>query len=329
LNSAYETGNGFSVNFELDQPVCDTIDGFEMQFKGATDADWIGFAYDSLYQSGSDVVFGIGIGYPMNVGVKYKWRVRMITYKHNGKRSYSSWTNGDAFTPVTLAGSGCEYPGPLSLFPPSSSDVFLLFSVPNPPFPGWELPASVKLQYRVDGTTGWTNVNGIDPTSGFYGLSGLTANTTYNWRMRSTCATTGTSAWHNGPDFTTDFGSRPGKNISKQKKYLTVKASDIKHFTDEDEQGQILSNDILKVSPNPASDQITVSLDASSVKTNAVVSLSLKNMQNGVVWSSANLKAASINNMKVNVANLQTGIYYLQMTGASANVITQKLVITK
>jgi len=322
LNSAYETNTGFSCNFFFQEPVCDTFVGIQVQWKGSTDPNWWGFTLDSNYLSGSDVVYGFGIGTDLNVGVRYQWRVRMITYRHNGNPSYSDWTKGTPFTPQVLAGSGCTYPGPICLFQPGSSDVFLLYSNNEPA--GWSTPTKSKLQYKVDGTSSWTTISNLDPTTGYYYLNGLSSGTTYNWRMNNKCGAGSNSDWQNGPDFTTAFAFNGNKN-NAQKQNFIIKSSDIKQFADDD-AGTDMSTDMLKVTPNPASSQINISLNTNKTG-NAF--MTIKDLSGNVKWSASNVNVSSIKNMNINVSNLIPGIYSLQVNGVGNTVISQKIIISR
>ncbi len=59
---------------------------------------------------------------------------------------------------------------------------------------------SYDLQYRVNGTSTWTSVTGLTATS--RNLTGLTANTTYEFQVRTNCAG-GSSAFSSSATFTT------------------------------------------------------------------------------------------------------------------------------
>src|SRR5678816_115696 len=43
-----------------------------------------------------------------------------------------------------------------------------------------------KIQYRVKGTTAWTTIQ-VNSNTGTVNLSGLTSNTTYQWRIATKC----------------------------------------------------------------------------------------------------------------------------------------------
>ncbi|MFK7971218.1 MAG: M12 family metallo-peptidase [Bacteroidia bacterium] len=60
--------------------------------------------------------------------------------------------------------------------------------------------SNYDLRYRVNGTTTWTNITNAAGNSRV--LTGLSANTTYNWQIRTSCGTTN-SAYISGPNFTT------------------------------------------------------------------------------------------------------------------------------
>lgn len=322
LNSAYETKDGFTCKFLFQKPVCDDFDGITIQWKGAYDANWTSYTLDSLDISGSDIVYTFNMFYELKVGVRYQWRVRMTTYKPNGNPSYSAWTKGTPFTPQELAGSGCTYPGPLCLFIPSNY-ALLLFDNVVPT--GWSVPTKSKLQYKIDGTSGWTTINNIDATSGVYYLANLNPGTTYNWRMNNRCGTEGNSVWQKGPDFTTaSLASKRIMNNAQQQRFI-VNPSDIKQVADDETIDQV-TPDILNVTPNPASSQINISLK--TFKT-GVASMMIKDLAGNVKWSASNVNVATLKNMTVNVSNFMPGIYSLQVICNDNSVISQKIIISR
>ena len=70
---------------------------------------------------------------------------------------------------------------------------------------------SYRLQYRATGTTTWTTVNTAQTTST---ISGLTASTTYQYRVRTTCSS-GNSAYTAVATFTTSAGNTGGNSCDK------------------------------------------------------------------------------------------------------------------
>ncbi len=328
LNSAYELSTGFLSSWESEPPNCDSIYGFTFQYKGASDASWTSFTFDSLGPIYGSVVFTLPLAATLTVGDKYNWRVRMITYKNNGNPTYGAWANGDPFKPTNTTASGCPYPGPLSLFPPTDSSVEFVYN--NSYYPsGYDAPKKSKLQVKVDGTSSWSTYNNLDPQGFFVGLSGLIPNTKYNWRMQNSCKNMAMSDYHNGPDFKTAAATPKQRN--KQTMHLTA---DPLQATQVSDDGQIvaipLSPDALKVYPNPSSSSIRISLDQTSLATKSSVgNLTLKNLQGTIVWSASNVNTSALKNMNVNVSNLLPGIYNLQFTGSDNKVISQKVIISR
>lgn len=323
LNSAYETNNGSFFEFVIQQPVCDTLVGYQIQWKGVADENWSNYT-STTHITHSEIMFLNNIVFPFNAGEKYLWRVRTITYKPNGNPSYSSWTNGKKFTPEILATSGCTYPGPISLFSPSATEADLLSYIPPIP-PGWNSPTKSMIQYRVDGTTGWVNIPYFKATDVFYQLRGLTPNTTYNWRMKNKCGTNGHSVWQNGPDFTTALAfTKQPKSNGKQIKTI-IQAEEIQKYPD-DESTDEVSAVTLKVSPNPASSQINISINTEK---NGMASMMIKDLTGNVRWSATNVNLATLKNMRVNTSNLMPGIYSLQIMSEGNLIATQKIIISR
>jgi hypothetical protein len=128
-----------------------------------------------------------------------------VTYEAQVKSVCSMTENSDysailTFTPV------CQAPVYLYAYPKSST-AQLSWSTPYGSSP--ETNATFQLQYRPLGTTDWLTVSSIMPTSNgsssttTYSLTGLTSNTTYEWRVKSNCPFNSQSDYTTGPPFTT------------------------------------------------------------------------------------------------------------------------------
>ena len=63
--------------------------------------------------------------------------------------------------------------------------------------------SSYNVRYRVQGTSTWTNVNGVSGTS--TGVSGLSASTTYQYQVQAVCSVTG--SFSSSATFTTQAGT--------------------------------------------------------------------------------------------------------------------------
>ncbi|MFK8161975.1 MAG: ricin-type beta-trefoil lectin domain protein, partial [Lewinella sp.] len=83
----------------------------------------------------------------------------------------------------------------------------------------WNAVANIdhyKCRYRKVGTSSWTTSGSIRGTSQ-WDISGLSANTQYQWQVRSKC-TNSASSYTNGPNFTTSGSSGGGNPIVTMRK---------------------------------------------------------------------------------------------------------------
>ncbi len=152
------------------------------------------------------------------------------------------------------------------------------------------------VQYRVNGTTPWTSVIVLGNKDSLR-LTGLTPNTTYQWRV----------AVGVGTDTISNFVLSAYTPIDM----FTTAAS--------------FASNRISVSPNPASTQFHIQIDT---KNNEMVSAWLKDAQGRVFWNVSNVNVQSLNSMQVNVSHIKPGIYYLQI-GNMNNMVTQKVIINR
>jgi len=116
----------------------------------------------------------------------YNWQVS--TTCSSGTSAYTAGTN---FT-TTAATSTCAAPANLAAGSLTSSSASLTWGAVSG-------ATSYSVQYKLSTASTWTTVT---TTSASYSLTGLTANSTYNWQVRTTCSS-GTSAYTAGTNFTT------------------------------------------------------------------------------------------------------------------------------
>ena len=166
------------------------------------------------------------------------------------------------------------------------------------------------VQYRKQGTTAWTQKI-VTPNVDSLKLTGLTANTTYQWRVAvGTGLSTSNyvaSAYSAIDDFTTSASFA-----------LSAESNDAVAI------GKINSS-ALVVYPNPVKTQFT--LEMNGIKETSV-NLRLTDMQGRVVWSAANIN--TMQSKKIDVNTLVNGIYMLQVVAADGKLIgTERIVITK
>ena len=255
--ATHYTGSGWTFAFTIPQPVCDTILGWQVQWKIQGTSVWSEIRADSLKQVNTSGLWGGHLETALITGSKYQWRDRMIMYKPTGKPAYSSWVSGNAFIPFDPVLPYNTPPDFMDMELPGSTD--MLFIIGDNPETGWSIPTQYTLQYRPIGTSSWIKVNGPtpDPPPGAIvpHLSTLTPSTPYEWRIRYQSGAGNNSAWVNGPDFTTTSGSFAG-NVKQNvmRKILQFKSSQITHVPEANDLAaadKITGNKLL-VSPNPS-----------------------------------------------------------------------------
>ncbi len=150
---------------------------------------------------------------------------------------------------------------------------------------GWTgVPCATKynVEYKKSGTTTWTTVvaTGTSTT-----VTGLTANTTYNWRVQTVC-TTPKSGYTNGTNFKTTAGpvaDNTGINLKMQGAFTAL------------------------VYPNPAAGKATIHVTGALQP----VTATLADMAGRVLWKSQATQGMDIN---LPVATLSAGVYMVTVT---------------
>ena len=190
--------------------------------------------------------------------------------------SNTSGCMGTASVTVTLT-SGCNAPSDLFASAVSTSSATLNWAAAGCAY-------SYKLQYRKAGTTVWTNTS-ISPPAVFKTLTGLAASTTYQWKIRTMCSsgTGNQSPWSAIQSFTTTT-SIGGRFIS---------------------QSSVPVGNEFSIYPNPASDQLNISLPPGNYFSVEIINASGKTI----------LK--NQDEKKINISQLPAGIYFVKITTGS------------
>ncbi|MBC8047411.1 MAG: T9SS type A sorting domain-containing protein, partial [Fimbriimonadaceae bacterium] len=147
-----------------------------------------------------------------------------------------------------------------------------------------------KVQYRPTTSAAWTTVNG---TTNIKAITGLAANTTYKYRVRSQCSPTLVSPWSAVSTFTT----------------LPLK------------EGEIISEDELEIHiyPNPASDKINIELNETP-----------HNMGSIHIYDIAGklIEIKPLINQSTQLTlSLDPGIYFFELISYDGTTQTEKVII--
>ena len=152
-----------------------------------------------------------------------------------------------------------------------------------------------KFQYRVQGTTPWTSSNNTATTKS---LSGLSANTTYEYRVQTLCTPTGSS-----------------------KSQFTA-ISVFTTSTLKEEVASSVSIETFRIYPNPTSGLVTLEL---SNPLPGMSTILISNMLGQNMILEDLTLHEGLNQIQLNLDKLSPGIYFVGVTNAGTT-ITQRLV---
>ena len=236
---------------------------YNVDYKLASSPDWITIANGT-----TSLVWTIG---GMEPTTSYDWRVR--TNCTSGNSSYTQ----TQFT--TQAIGSCSAPGGLYASNIASSTAILNWSSVSGAF-------SYTVQYKPTSSGTW-----IYATSGtnstFVNLYSLSANTTYDWRVYSSCSLTEISSYSYG-QFTSSGSGTTATNA-------TVTATEV----------TVNPDFAINLFPNPAGDQLNVSLGGVYKKT----VIKVYNLMGKLV-----LQQESGNMLtQLNISKLSAGLYLMHV----------------
>ena len=167
------------------------------------------------------------------------------------------------------------------------------------------------VQYHKAGESAWLTKYSNGNT-GSATLTGLTANTTYRWRVQAADSVgniVATSKFTDSVTFTTATLFASANDGSETNAIANTKPV-----------GSVA------VYPNPASAQIK--LQVHNAMSNQPVSAVLKDMNGNILWSIQNVPASSLNGKTIDVSKFSNGIYILQVTDKNQKMITaQKIAV--
>ncbi|HRF77360.1 MAG TPA: fibronectin type III domain-containing protein, partial [Chitinophagales bacterium] len=152
---------------------------------------------------------------------------------------------------------------------------------------------SYNLQYRKVPQKAWTTVV-VVPTSKT--ITGLLANTTYEYKVSTNCIGGGVSPYLPLQTFTTLL--RTGNEV-------------------------IVDAASLEVNPNPAADNVSITIAAQ-----ATVNVTITNMVGQMVYNMQNVQVNGAETIDLSLEGYESGLYLVNIQGNNINV-TKELVVSK
>ncbi len=209
------------------------------------------------------------------------------SYEFNVRAKCPTTTEKSAWAKKTTSTVACSAPSSSSVTGITASSATI----------NWVDACSVNnytLQYRKVGAVAWITNTGITTTSKT--LTGLLANTSYQYRLRTNCGAT-LSAYTAISTFTT--------NPLRTENNVVVDAS------------------ILNIYPNPATDIVNVNIEGYTM-----MNLTITNMMGQIVYAENNISVDGLKNLEIDVNNFESGIYLVNLEGNNVKV-SKELVVSK
>ena len=153
-----------------------------------------------------------------------------------------------------------------------------------------------NLQYRKTGTITWTSVNTASTSAN---ISGLTANTSYDFRVRSECGGGNNSAYFAIQTFSTTL------RLGMEAEELAIKG--------------------VNIFPNPAKDNVSVEITSTTSK---IVNIALVNSLGQIVDRMDNVTVEGTILRTIDLKKMNSGMYYVNIYDGEA-ILSHQLVITK
>lgn len=153
-----------------------------------------------------------------------------------------------------------------------------------------------NLQYRKTGTITWTSVNTAATNAT---ISGLTANTSYDYRVRSECG------GGNNSSYTAILTFSTALRLGMETEELAIKG--------------------INIFPNPASNNVSIEITSATTK---VINITLVNSLGQQVDHIANILVDGTITHTIDLQKMNSGIYYLNIYDGK-DVLSHQLVIAK
>ena len=158
-----------------------------------------------------------------------------------------------------------------------------------------------QIRYQESGTGIWITRSALNPTKI---LSNLLAGTTYLYEIRTRCTSSGWTNWTATESFTT---SSNGEALD---------------FTLDNVIGEQSNsvNQILKLYPNPTTNELNVLLDIENTETEGLIIVS-DFMGKVLMQDQIDLSVKGTQHLTLDVSNLPVGAYVLQINSSDSNEV--------
>jgi hypothetical protein len=164
----------------------------------------------------------------------------------------------------------------------------------------WVGGSSYRVEYKAESAVNWTVVAEFNPgTSSF--LTGLTAGTSYQWRVRTNCGNSGSSLY-TASQFATTGALNTG-NISQQ--------------------GMLMETSDWKVFPVPAKGYLNFSFNSA---TQGKAEISITDLSGRTVKKEPVQVINGANTMRIDLNGIRPGMYLLRMTGKDNSRVSKIIV---
>ena len=172
--------------------------GYRVRYKKTTQP-WSAWTYDTVTTNSLALA-------ALPQGTYYHWQVATMCAANGA--------NNSGFTSYVVFTTLMPCPDPSNLSASNMTDNSVLLS-----WTGTSAASTYNILYRATGSSNWDTTtinNNFNSTAVTYTLTGLNEGTTYEWKLSTTCVSSGTSSEVSGSNFTTELSCivPSGLNVS-------------------------------------------------------------------------------------------------------------------
>jgi hypothetical protein len=263
---------------------------YEIQYKPLNSISWV-----SVLVNGTNSSTTVS---NLLSSTTYEWRIRTIC-----ESGISSWRQSSNANFTTLSsGVNCSAPTTAPAYNITSTDATVRWS-------NQANTSDYTLQYRVSGTTTWTNLTVLNPGTSVSQvkrrIQGLTASTTYEWQVRGNCTDGGSTNFVNGTNFTTLSGARIGQPTDEE--YMAEAADKLSPARE--------LPMIIGTYPNPVIELLNIGFNASAEQD---IVITIVDMLGKQLYIEQIKTQTGKNTLKVNTENYPAGVYMILLSSGES-----------